>query len=357
MTGVRTQDLEAAARAEGFDWFGVAEADFLAEEHERLVRWLEEGRHGQMEWLARDPHRRATPAAVLEGCRAVVVVGMNYLRGDVEEPPPAPGHGRISKYARTRDYHRVIEKRLRRLARAIDEQHGGTTRGFVDYGPVMERPWAVRAGIGFLGKHTLVIHAREGSFHFLGVLLTTTPFEPTTAGAGSGGCGDCRRCLDACPTAAITEPWRLDARRCLSYLTIEHQGPVDREFWPQFEGAVFGCDICQDVCPYNRSRAVAAEDSPLGEEVAPGDIPLEEWLEAPEAWLGTLGGTSSPLRRPGAENLRRNAVIVAADRGDAGTLEALGRLAARRDLPDWLREDVGEAFARLRERLEGRSAP
>ncbi|MDX2175044.1 MAG: tRNA epoxyqueuosine(34) reductase QueG [Candidatus Sumerlaeia bacterium] len=349
-------DLPATARAIGFDWVGVARAEPLREELENLRSWLAEGRHGSMAWLAREPERRADPVRVLEDCRSVVVVGVNYLRSadwpHGAEPPL--GFGVVSKYARTRDYHRVLEGMGRRLGRALSDRiaPGSEHRFLVDYGPVMERPWAVRAGLGFQGKHTLLIHPREGSFHFLGVLLTTAELEPTAAvEEPMPDCGACRRCIDACPTGAITEPHRLDARRCLSYLTIEHEGEVPEEFWPHFEGAVFGCDICQDVCPYNRSRArPVAGESPLGAPVVAGLWSLSDLLAIRGEQLAAIP-VATPLRRAGADRLARNAAIVAGERGTREDLDALRGLAADTTRPAWLRSVADRCARRLEARL------
>jgi epoxyqueuosine reductase len=330
-------------RSLGFDWFGVAAAAPLERELEDLRQWLGDGRHGEMAWLAKEPERRADPARVLEGCRSVIVVGLNYLRDTSfkQSDPTPPGHGRVSKYARSRDYHRVFEKLLAKLCRHIRQEFapGAEARAYVDYGPVMERPWAERAGLGFRGKHTLLIHPREGSFHFLAVVLTTALIRPTPSPElPMPGCGDCRRCIDACPTGAITEPWKLDARRCLSYLTIEKAGPINAEFWPQFEGNLFGCDICQDVCPYNQSRAKPRSDGPLGEPMVAETLSLAELIRDAEGVLERLGEASSPLKRAGAESLRRNALIVAMERGDDSAKAAAVEYASRPGAPDWLRE-------------------
>lgn len=341
----------------GFDWFGAAKADLLEDELNDLRQWLDEGRHGEMAWLANDPERRADPRRVVEDCRSVVVLGLNYLREKVapeDVQPPAPGFGRISKYALTRDYHRVMEKRLRRLARVIDDAvPGATSRSYVDYGPALERVWAARAGIGFQGKHTLLIHPGQGSFHFLGVVLTTAQLQPTVEPArqGAAGCGDCRRCLDACPTGAITAPWEFDARRCLSYLTIEKDGPVAEEFWPHFAGYLFGCDICQDVCPYNLSRAEPTEESPLGARIVPRHVALGDLLGAPEKFLETLRETSSPLKRAGVESLMRNAAIVSSENGTQHELPQLNELAQNPQFPDWLRDTFRRAADRLSQQL------
>lgn len=331
--------LEAEARSHGFDWFGTAPAAALHEELARLRDWLAAGRHGTMEWLARHPERRSNPALVVEGCQTVIVLGMNYLREPVPDPRGAPvappaGMGRISRYARTRDYHRVIEKRLRKLARFIDTElaPGATTRGYVDYGPVLERPWAAAAGLGFIGKNTLLIHPRHGSFHFLAVLLSTARIDSPARAAVTEGCGNCRRCIDACPTGAITEPWKLDARRCLSYLTIEHEGPVPEELEDRFGGWLVGCDICQDVCPYNVARAEPAASEELGPELVPATVRLADLLRDAEGFLAAIPA-ASPLGRVGASKLRRNAVLSA---GDTET-EALSAIASDETQPADLR--------------------
>ncbi|CAN5420379.1 tRNA epoxyqueuosine(34) reductase QueG [soil metagenome] len=335
--------IELKARELGFDWFGVAAAEALGAERKRLEEWLAAGRHGDMKWLETDPARRSDPGLVVEGCRSVIVLGMNYLRESLPPPesagalPPA-GLGRVSKYARTRDYHRVIEKRLRKLAAFIDGlDPTANSRSYVDYGPVMERPWAERGGIGFAGKHTLLINPAEGSFHFLGAVLTTAEVA-ADAPRAMPGCGNCRRCIDACPTGAITEPWKLDATRCLSYLTIEKQGPVDEEFWPNYRGLLFGCDICQDVCPYNQSRARPVAESALGDAVVAPTLSLATLIKDADGFLAGLGETSSPLRRAGADSLTRNAIIVASTNANDETRAALETLAEEEARPEWLRE-------------------
>lgn len=307
-----TAALSAAVRRRadelGFDWFGIAEAGVLAEERAHLLDWLADGRHGQMEWLARDPDRRCDPARVLPGCRSVVVVGVNYQvpeEADGADPPPA---GKVARYARGRDYHRVLDKPLRKLARFLDAHgpEGTRSRAYVDHGPVDERAWARRAGIGFVGKNTLLIHPDQGSWFFLGVVLTSAALEPTPPRPDMPDCGDCRRCIDACPTGAITDPGVLDARRCISYLTIEHKGPIAPELAAHMEGWVFGCDVCQEVCPYNIKRARPAETDRFAPRLVPARWSLAAMAELTDEEL-TTRLAQSPVRRAGAESLRRNA--------------------------------------------------
>ncbi|MCC6547562.1 tRNA epoxyqueuosine(34) reductase QueG [Candidatus Sumerlaeota bacterium] len=349
MTG--SEYLREEATRLGFDWFGVARAEVLQKELEEFKEWLSEGRHGEMQWLARDPERRCDPTAVLDGCKSVIIVSLNYLReplGAVADVMQVPlGFGRVSKYAQTRDYHRVFENLLKKLAMFVQKSiaPGATTKTFVDYGPLMERAWAVRAGLGFIGKHTLLIHPKEGSFHFLGALLTTAELDPTgSLPLARDGCGDCRRCIDACPTGAITEPWKLDARRCLSYLTIEKQGAIDDEFHDRFAANIFGCDICQDVCPYNQSRAKPRADSPLGPALVEPRVPLADLIGSPDVFLERFSGKASPLKRAGAASLRRNAMIVAGTNGDDAARRALHAVEADTSLADSVRMEARKAL-------------
>jgi epoxyqueuosine reductase len=337
------QLLQQKALDLGLQWVSVARAEALPASLEYLQEWLGEQRHGEMKWLARDPERRADPRLVLEGCRSVVVVGLNYLQEPLEEwNALRPGFGRISKYARTRDYHRVIEKILRKLARYIDTEldEGSTSRGYVDYGPVMERDWAVKAGLGFIGKNTLLINPEEGSFFFLAVILTTSDLaidevEPL---AVMNGCGDCTKCLDACPTGALFAPGELDARRCLSYLTIEKKDFIDQEYWEQFEGYLFGCDICQDVCPYNKKRSKTIENSVLGDFLLPSQVDLCKILDSPVEYLEPFANVSSPLKRAGAEALARNALLAAFSTGNEQVLESAQKIREASSTPDHIRQ-------------------
>lgn len=319
--------VAARARELGFDRVGATTATALEREREELEEFLAEGRHASMEWLARDPERRCDPQLVLPGCRTVLVLTMPYWVQSDGLAPETPT-GKISKYATGRDYHRVLDKRLKKLARFINQEgpEGTQSKPYVDHGPVMERHWAARADLGFIGKHTLLIDPSAGSYFFLAVILTTAKLESPTTNPITEGCGACTRCIEACPTDAITEPWRFDARRCISYLTIEHRGAVDEELASRFEGWVFGCDICQDVCPYNRKRAVPREDDPF----EPRPVP-EQWSLVDA--LGTGDGAfqaefrQSPLRRTGREGMARNAALAAAGTADPQLRAALERTA------------------------------
>lgn len=297
-----------------FDWFGVAEATALEEDLERLRTWITAERYGNMQWMARDPERRADPRRVLPGCASVVVVAINYQAPDDMEKRDPPPAGKVSRYARGRDYHRVFEKKLRKLARFFSENgpDGTQAKPYVDYGPVMERQWGARSGLGFIGKNTLLISPSEGSYFFLGVVLTTAAMPPTPPLdlPPHGGCGDCRACLEACPTGAIVAPFELDATRCISYLTIEHSGEIDDELANRMDGWVFGCDVCQDVCPYNRKRARPAGEDRFAPRLLPAEWAVEAILALDEGALRDRLA-QSPVKRAGVEQLKRNAHLVA----------------------------------------------
>jgi len=229
-------------------------------------------------------------------------------------------------------------------------------RMMVDTGPALERAWARRAGIGFVGKNTMLMHPREGSFHMLGVLLTTARLAPTPPALPMTDCGDCTRCIDACPTGALTEPWKLDARRCISYLTIESAEPPPEDLWPVLGQWVFGCDICQDVCPYNRTRARPRDHaSPFGPPMFPGTMPLADLLGITDEFLSGLP-VATPLRRAGADGLARNAAIVSVGHGGEAELRELRRLSEDPGRPGWLKDLARRCASRLASRLDGARA-
>jgi len=226
---------------------------------DRLSEWLRRGFHGAMGWMAREPARRADPQTVLAGCRSIISVGMNYYSG--HRADERPGYGRIARYAWGKDYHGLLQARLEQLARRIEAlAPGAETRSYVDTGPVMEKAWAERAGLGWIGKHSNLVSTRHGSWLVLGEVLTTLALEPDEPATDL--CGSCTLCIRACPTGAITEPYVVDARRCISYLTIELHKPGDEipdDLAPKLGNRIFGCDDCLDVCPYNVNASPTAE--------------------------------------------------------------------------------------------------
>lgn len=304
------------ARDCGFDVVGVARARDLAGgvEGERLRAWLRAGRHGTMAWMAREPERRLDPGKVLPGARSVVMVGLNYW--DPADGPTGGGlRGRIARYARGADYHRVFEKKLRALGRRVTEDWPeADVRAKVDHGPVLEKVWAERAGLGWRGKHTNLVSREYGSWLLLGVLLTTLDLEPDDP--ETDHCGTCTACLDACPTGAFPAPYEIDARRCLSYLTIEHSGPMSDELDARSADWLFGCDVCLAVCPWNRFERPATEPDlrPRPETAFPvlEDLRTIARAEFQALYRGT------PLLRAGWERVRTRAEAIARRLGPTG---------------------------------------
>ncbi len=301
--------LKSRAEELGFDLVGIAAAGPVDPEG-RLQAWLRAGMHGGMGYMERTAGVRTDPRRVLPGCRSVVVAAVSYR---TSVPPSREGLAAnpdrvwISRYAWGRDYHRLLKKRLVRLGRWLEaEVPSCRWRAFVDTGPVLERAWAARAGLGWIGKNTCLINRRLGSELFLGVLLTTVDLPPDPP--ATAHCGRCTACLDACPAAAFPEPGVLDARRCIGYLTVEHRGAIDPELAPAMGRMVAGCDICQEVCPWTR-RAPAdrhPEFAPAPHRHLPRLVELEALDE--EGWRRWRQG--SPLGRIPFPELRRNLAIA-----------------------------------------------
>lgn len=323
--------LRMRAKELGFDLVGIAPVT-IGLGADRLCQWLEEKKHGEMTYMATHRAAREDPSKILKDARSVVMVAMGYRTKD--RLPEAPGEASISRYAWGRDYHDVLRTQLKALAKELQTQWPDIrSRAVVDSAPLMERDYARLAGLGWFGKNTLLLNRGLGSWFFLGGLLVDAeleydqPFE-------SDHCGSCTRCLDACPTDAFTGPYELDPRRCISYLTIEHKSPISEELRPDMESWVFGCDVCQDVCPWNsKSPLGASEFTPL-----PGSEPLSllSLLSLTEAeFRDRFRGT--PLWRTGRSRLLRNAAIVAGNQRAIAAQEILQVLT--RD-PDPL---VGEA--------------
>ncbi len=338
----RKEQLARAARALGFARMGVARAEPLAEEAERLQAWLAAGRQGEMAWMERTADVRADPrhAGMLPSARSVVVLAAPYAR---DPAPVGPTPGRVARYARGRDYHNVLQKRARKLA-ALLREAGDEARVAVDTLPVLERAWAQRAGVGFVGKSCCLIVPGLGSHVLLAVLVTSAELEPDAPMRER--CGSCTLCLDACPTGAFVGPYELDARRCISYLTIELRGPIPEPLRAPMGDWVFGCDACQDVCPFNRTALPPPE---VTEPFAPGvrwdGLGAEDLLRMDEdAFARRFEG--SPVRRPGREGMARNAAVVLGNGGDRRHLPVL-REAAERDPSPVVRESARWAVGRL----------
>ena len=313
----------AQARSLGFQAVGVASADDVPADGEALRAFIERGYAGDMAWLARTAARRAAPRALWPEARSVVVVGLNY--GPAHDPLhllDAPTRGIVSVYAQGRDYHDVLKGRLRRLARFVVETFGAEVKLFVDTAPVMERPLAARAGIGWQGKHTNLVSRRHGSWLFLGELFTTLDLAPDDDEADR--CGSCRRCLDICPTDAFPAPYRLDGTRCISYLTIEHKGHIAPEFREAMGNRIYGCDDCLAVCPWNKFACQTEEYAfmPRAELTAPRLTDLAALDDA--TFRAIFSG--SPIKRLGRDRFVRNVLIAIGNCGDATALTAATRL-------------------------------
>lgn len=324
-----TERLRSEAARLGFDRVGIAPA-VAPGGHAEFLRWLEAGHAAGMDYLRRQEPARAHPDAVLEGVRSVVMVSLVYGTNDRRPAmtASAPTAGKVARYAQRADYHRVLWDRLGLLLDWLRaERPGARGRAVVDTAPLLERDFARRAGLGWIGKNTMLIDRRLGSFTFLGALLTDVELEYDAPHAASH-CGTCTRCLEACPTDAFAGPYVLDSRKCISYWTIEHRGPIPDPEAGQLHGWVFGCDVCQDVCPWNRKapsgRCPDLADSP--EWLEPD---LLRWLEDDEpAWRARLkNSAASRARRRG---LLRNAALVLGKRAEPS---AVGPLSARLDDP------------------------
>lgn len=349
-------DLCAGA---GFDRSGIATVE--PSQHELALRdWLAAGKHGSMAWLGENLHVRSDPGRLLRGSRAIVMVAARYAeRGACDEPPPA-GRGRVARYARGKDYHRAFKRRLHAICDRLREDYPGhECRAFTDIEPMPERELAARAGLGWIGKHTLVIDPVHGSWMVLGGFATTLPLAaPPEQPIVRDHCGTCTRCIDACPTGCIA-PYSVDASRCISYLTIERRMPIEAGMHGAIGDWVFGCDVCQEVCPHNSARGDSAPMSPGGgaaggarAEISGGraQLPLLEILGwTPADRSGALSG--SVIKRATLLTLKRNAIIVLANqiaaRPDAGIVDRLRGIAADPEEPELLRTTARQALDRL----------
>jgi epoxyqueuosine reductase len=335
----------------GFDTVGIARlADMDDTAGERLAAFIAEARHGDMTWLAAHADRRRHPNALWPEARSAVVLGFNY--GPDTDPRANLSNVRsatISVYARGRDYHDIVKGRLKQVAGILSRAADGhDVKVFVDTAPLMEKPLAQLAGLGWQGRHTNLVSRQLGSWFFLGVILTTAPLTPDLAEADH--CGSCRRCLDVCPTNAFPAPYRLDARRCISYLTIEHKGPIDRDLRSSMGNRIYGCDDCLAVCPWNKF-AVTAREARLAATSATRDPPIAELLALDDAAF-RLRFAGSPIKRTGRDRFVRNVLVAAGNSGAGDLIPAVERLLD--DAAPIVRGAAIWALARLagRERIE-----
>jgi len=347
------QEITVHAHKLGFDLVGLAPVTPPLTLH-RYLDWLENNYEGQMAYLSRPDAvaKRGDPTLILPGARTIVVVGANYhtqpLAPDVRDDPSL---GIVASYAWADDYHDLLRPRLDQLATRL---HAGffqteAHRAYVDTGPLLERDLATRAGLGFVGKNTNLIHPRLGSWLFLGALLLTSSMPQTLPGstAGQGTCGQCTRCIVACPTGALVEPYVLDARRCISYLTIEHKGPIPRDLRHLIGNRIFGCDICQEVCPWNRRFSQSTTEPAFQPRPGAAASPLLDLMGLDDEGFGQRF-KGSPLKRSKRRGLLRNVAVALGNWGDPAAVPALAR--ALHDTEPLIRGHAAWALGRINTR-------
>jgi epoxyqueuosine reductase len=316
--------LLAEAHAQGFGVVGVTRPDSIAEAKKHLETFLADGAHGEMDWLKTTAERRGDPRALWSEVRSVVMLGLNY--GPDEEDPLAilkrRDRGAISVYARSEDYHEIIKPRLKTIARWLVENGGGDVKVFIDTAAVMEKPLAQQAGLGWQGKHTNLVSRQYGSWLFLGAIFTT--LELPYDAEDKDHCGHCRTCVDICPTRAFPAPYHLDARRCISYLTIEHKGPIPREFRAAIGNRIYGCDDCLAVCPWNKF-AQTARDAKFAAREALRAPKLSELVRLDDAAFRAMFSKTA-VKRAGRDRFVRNVLIAIGNSGDASLAGEAERL-------------------------------
>jgi epoxyqueuosine reductase len=337
--------LKAKARELGFAAAGIARADAAPRTAERLREWLDRGMHGGMIWMEERAGQRGSPAALWPEVRSVIALGMSYApAADPLRLADEGGVGRISVYAQGGDYHDVVKRQLKALGRWLATGAGCDLKVFVDTAPVMEKPLAEAAGLGWQGKHTNLVSREHGSWLFLGAIYTTLELDADVAGRDT--CGSCDACQRACPTDAFPSPYRLDATRCISYLTIEHAGPIPHEFRAAIGNRIYGCDDCLAVCPWNKFAAAASANLafvPRAELAAPE---LADLLALDDAGFRQVFA-GSPIKRIGRDRMVRNAAIAAGNSGDASLARCLRALLA--DPSPVVAEAAGWGLGRLAE--------
>ncbi|MEO9340733.1 tRNA epoxyqueuosine(34) reductase QueG [Mesorhizobium sp. SB112] len=305
--------IEREAQRAGFEAVAFTTPDSIPLAPARLAEFIGDGFHGSMDWLAETQLRRGNPSVLWSEVKSIVVLAMNY--GPDEDPrklQQRPDRGAISAYARNRDYHDVMKGRLKEIAGKIVSRAGGDVKVFVDTAPIMEKPLAEAAGLGWQGKHTNLVSRQYGSWLFLGTIFTTAEIDPDDAEIDH--CGSCRACLDACPTDAFPAPYRLDARRCISYLTIENKGPIPHEFRAAIGNRIYGCDDCLAACPWNKFAREASE-AKLSAREDLREPSLAELIKLDDAAFRTFF-SGSPVKRIGRDRFIRNVLIAAGNSGD-----------------------------------------
>ena len=349
MTELKNQLVEFAHEV-GFDSCRVAECAFPTHANE-FRDWLRDGAQGEMGYMSRGEEKRCDPQMVLTGARSIVVLALNYFQGEQfrRSQTAATGTGRIARYAWGDDYHKVIAAKLDKIDNFLRE-FGGEQKCYVDTGPILERDHAAQAGTGWHGKSTMLIDERLGTWFFLAEILTTLELSPDEPARDR--CGTCKRCITACPTGAITAPHRLDARRCISYLTIELKGSIPLEFRSLIGDRIFGCDDCLDACPWNRFARVSRE-SAFSARRSTTDFALRDYLRLSDAEFRNLF-RNSPIKRIKRRGFLRNVCVALGNIGTREDLPALERAAS--DSEPLIAEHAVWAMARIQERFSAENA-
>ena len=312
-------EIRARAHRLGFDAFGITAASARPDLRQRLEAAVAQGWYGDMDWMGETTDRRASPRALWDEARSVIMLGVNYgPASDPLETLARRDRGTISVYARNDDYHELIKGRLKEIAILLKRRSGAEVKVFVDTAPVMEKPLAEAAGLGWQGKHTVLVSREQGSWLFLGAIFTTA--ELPVDAPHEESCGSCQRCLEVCPTNAFPAPFQLDARRCLSYLNIEHKGPIPREFRVAMGNRIYGCDDCLAVCPWNKF-ASASREARLQARDDLNAPALHDLVALEEAGFRALFARS-PIKRIGRGRFLRNVLIAIGNSGDAGLVAA-----------------------------------
>jgi len=341
-----SQQVKAFAKGLGFDPVGITTAEPAEEAESRLQQWLRAGCAASMSYMQREWPRRGHPRDLLPEARSVIGLALNYYPGEIEARRDQRSRGRIARYAVGGDYHKVLKKKLRRLESYLVERGGAQTKtkSLVDSSPLLEREFARRAGVGFIGKNTHLITLKHGSWVVLAEVLTTLALEPDAP--ISAHCGTCTECLQACPTGALREPFVLDARRCISYWTIEHRGAIPEELEPLIQDWVFGCDRCQEVCPFNRKPTLTRESRFRQGAIVETELPLEEllWLDQEAAFQKRF--KQSPLLRPKREGMVRNALVAARNQLARDAAAHIRKL-AEGDVSEAIRRLAGRVLSRI----------